>query len=84
MHYRGHPNRGLRGLRFDAAEPAGAGADVVASGKPVGRVTSAVASPRLGAIALAVVRREVPDGETVDAGGLAARVSGLPFRVPMP
>src|SRR5262249_18988756 len=57
VHFRGHVNRTLRGLRF-----AGALAPVKASlfdsaGKSVGEISSAVASPKFGAIGLATVRR---------------------------
>jgi folate-binding protein YgfZ len=79
MHYKGHPNRHLRGLRL--SESAAAGAPVVASGKEVGRVTSAALSPALGPIALALVRREVAPGDEVSIGdgGPAATVVELPF-----
>ena len=53
LHYRGHANRGLRLLKLDA-EP---GAELVHEGKVVGRVTSAIDG-----LALAYVRREVPEG----------------------
>jgi len=51
LHYRGHPNRGLRVLELDA-QP---GDELVYDDKVVGRVTSAVPGK-----ALAYVRREVP------------------------
>ena len=37
----------------------------------VGRVTSAVASPRFGPIGLAILRREVAEGAEGDAGEVA-------------
>ncbi len=46
MHYKGHPNRHLRGLRL--SEAAAPGAALVAEGKDVGRVTSAGSPPRSG------------------------------------
>ena len=78
LHYRGHANRGLRGLAFpgDAAEP---GAAIAADDREVGRVTSVADSPRFGAIGLAVLRREVADRQKVDAGGHRAVVRPLPF-----
>ena len=82
LHYRGHPNRGVRGLAFrgdGAPEAAARGGRRRAS--EVGRVTSPAVSPRYGSIALAVLRREVPDGAEVDAGGVAGVVKGLPFGV---
>ena len=83
LHYRGHANRGVRGLAFagDARpEPA---AEVLFGEKAVGRVTSPALSPTHGSIALAVLRREVPDGAEVDAGGVAAIVKTLPFGAAM-
>jgi folate-binding protein YgfZ len=52
-------------------------------GRRVGEVTSAVLSPRLGAIALAFVRRpfDAP-GTRVRAGEADAEVVGLPFELP--
>jgi tRNA-modifying protein YgfZ len=81
MHYKGHPNRHLRGLRLSA--PASPGASLTAGGKDVGRVTSAVLSPALGPIALALVRREVAPGDDVSVGeeGLTATVVELPFAI---
>ncbi len=83
LRYRGHANRGLRGLAFEDGAAA-AGAEVVAGGKAVGRVTSPAQSPRHGPIALAVLRREVGDGDLVEAGGHRARVRGLPFAPQIP
>ena len=57
--YRGHVNRGLSGLVLEGDRVPGAGARVVAAGKEIGRVTSAVWSFALGRpIALGYVRRE--------------------------
>jgi tRNA-modifying protein YgfZ len=47
--------RQLRGLRLQ--QPASSGIRLVVDGKTVGTITSAVVSPRLGAIALAMIRR---------------------------
>ena len=53
------------------------------AGKPVGDVRSTAISPRLGAIALAIVRREVESGATLavhwEGGEAQADVSALPF-----
>jgi tRNA-modifying protein YgfZ len=78
LHYKGKPNRHLRGLRL--SEPAERGTDVVLGDKPVGRLGSTCVSPRLGAIALALVRREAGPGATVEVGGAPAEVVELPFR----
>ena len=78
LFYRGKPNRHLRGLR--SSEPIPPGTSLVHAGREVGRVTSSATSPRLGPIALALVRREAPIGAVVDAGaGGEAEVVALPF-----
>jgi folate-binding protein YgfZ len=82
IHFRGHVNRHLRGLIANA--PMSRGATLLdASEKTVGDVRSAVLSPRLGHIALAMVRREVGIGDVVrvmshGADG-EARVCALPI-----
>ena len=45
LHYRGHPNRGVRGLWFSGEAPPEAAAEVVFGEKRVGRVTSPAVSP---------------------------------------
>lgn len=82
LHWRGRPNRHLRGLELDHAVPPGT--PIVEDGRELGRVTTCVVSPVRGAIALALVRREVEPGATVvlrpEAGGpTTARVVALPF-----
>jgi folate-binding protein YgfZ len=79
LYYRGKPNRHLRGLRSSAAMPSGA--ELTLAGRAVGRLGSAAVSPRLGPIALALVRREAPPGSTVSVGqdGTPAEVVELPF-----
>jgi folate-binding protein YgfZ len=77
LHYRGHANRGPRGLRH-AGKPPAPGTPVVQDGREVGRTGSAAVSERFGPIGLAVLRREVADGAVVVAGG-AATVTALPF-----
>jgi folate-binding protein YgfZ len=79
LHWKGRPNRHLRGLRLEG--PAAPG-DVVSDGeREVGRLGSVVDSPRLGPIALALVRREVEPGARVAVGDhrVAAEVVALPF-----
>ncbi|HET8805705.1 MAG TPA: glycine cleavage T C-terminal barrel domain-containing protein, partial [Gaiellales bacterium] len=78
LQYRGHANRGLRGLALSGALPE-PGAAVLHGDRDVGRVGSAVLSPRFGPISLAVLRREVSDGDEVTVAGAAARVRPLPF-----
>ena len=77
LHYRGKPNRHLRGLR--AAEPLTPGTPVRLGEREIGRVGTAVVSPRLGPLALAILRREAEPGASVDAGGITAEVVALPF-----
>jgi folate-binding protein YgfZ len=77
LHHRGKPNRHLRGLLL--SDPVERGTDVVLGEKVVGRVGSTCVSPRLGAIALALVRREAAPGDTVAVGPTQARVAELPF-----
>jgi tRNA-modifying protein YgfZ len=79
MHYRGHPNRHLRGLELSAL--ATRGDAVTSADKQVGSITSAAVSPALGPIALAVLRREVEPKQVVAVGpgGMSATVVELPF-----
>jgi folate-binding protein YgfZ len=68
VHFRGHVNRRLVGLRGSTAEPPAGGAVLFdESGKEVGDVRSAVSSPRLGGIGLAMVRREISEGSALVA-----------------
>ncbi|MGZ4188003.1 MAG: CAF17-like 4Fe-4S cluster assembly/insertion protein YgfZ [Solirubrobacteraceae bacterium] len=79
LHYRGKPNRHLRGLRLsDAASPRD---ELTFDGRPVGKLTSVALSPRFGAIGLALVRREAPVGSAVAVGdsSVQAEVVELPF-----
>jgi tRNA-modifying protein YgfZ len=79
LHYKGRPNRHLRGL--DLSAPAAAGTSLRLGEKEVGRVGSACVSPARGPIALAIVRREAEPGAelTVGEDGVTARVIDLPF-----
>lgn len=79
LHYKGKPNRHLRGLRLSA--PAEPGAPLLLGEKEVGRVGGAVVSPALGPIALAILRREAEPGAELAVGedGVTARVVDLPF-----
>jgi folate-binding protein YgfZ len=79
LHYRGKPNRHLRGLRLSS--PAPAGATLRLGEKEIGAVGGSCVSPALGPIALAIVRREAEPGAelTVGEDGVTARVVDLPF-----
>jgi folate-binding protein YgfZ len=59
LHYRGHPNRGLRVLEL--ADVPEYDAELVLDGKAVGRVTSAARRADGSVVALAYVRTEVPE-----------------------
>jgi len=83
LHYRGKPNRHLRGLLLN--EPVERGdAIMLPGGKQVGTVGSACVSPALGPIALALVRREAAPGDEVLVGASAApaQVVDPPFERP--
>jgi folate-binding protein YgfZ len=77
LHYRGKPNRHLRGLRFSA--PVASETPLVLGEREVGRVGSSVVSPRFGPIGLALVRREAAVGDELAAGAARAVVAELPF-----
>lgn len=92
LHFRGHANRALVGLEFEA-EPFPATTDalpIVHEDKLVGRVSSVAWLPDGGPlvapagrwIGLGVIRHEVVPGEAVHAGGVEARVVALPFALP--
>jgi folate-binding protein YgfZ len=72
LHYRGHVNRRLRVLEVEAASP---GDKIEYEGKSIGRVTSAVPG-----LALAYVRKEVPDDAELSIGGTTARLHLAPAR----
>lgn len=78
LHYKGKPNRHLRGLRLTALVEAGASVSLGA--RELGSVGTAVLSPVHGPIALAILRREAEPGVTVAIeGGAEAAVVPLPF-----
>jgi len=86
VHFRGHVNRHLRGLRSASPEAPPTGAQLFDdAGTHVGEVRSTVSSPRLGGIALGMVRREVAPGAGVTArwehGEQRVDVSALPFPI---
>lgn len=84
VHFRGHVNRHLRGIVFEGDEIAPPKATVTdVTGKPIGDVRSGAVSPRLGPIALAMIRREAEIGAAVkatwDGGERSGRIVRLPF-----
>lgn len=77
VHFRGHTNRELRGLRWDSSD-APEGYSVVNGDREVGAISSMlVLDDRT--LGLAVLRREVATGDTVSAGDRLATVVSLPF-----
>jgi folate-binding protein YgfZ len=84
LHFRGHVNRRLMGLRIEGSVAPARGASLTSpEGKECGDVRSAVVSPRFGSIALAMVRREIEAGGQVtlrvDDAETKAEVVALPF-----
>ncbi len=84
VHFRGHVNRHLRGLRAAGVDAPPTGAQLIDdSGNHVGDVRSSVSSPRLGGIALGMVRREAAPGMSLTAkwegGERRVDVTTLPF-----
>jgi len=79
LHYKGRPNRHLRGLRLSA--PAEPGTALLLGEKEVGRLGGATVSPALGPLGLAILRREAEPGTELAVGedGVTARVVDLPF-----
>jgi folate-binding protein YgfZ len=79
LHWKGRPNRHLRGLRL--SEPVERGTPLLLGTAQVGVLGSFAASPRLGLIGLALLRREAEPGAVLSAGDGAASASvvELPF-----
>ena len=79
LHFRGKPNRHLRGLRLSG--PAVRGEALRLGEREVGKLGTVVESPRFGTIALGLVRREAAVGDevVVGDGGVRAVVAELPF-----
>ena len=86
VHFRGHVNRHLRGLRSGSDDPPPTGAQLIdENGNHVGDVRSSVVSPRLGGLAIGMVRREVAPGAALKAkwetGERRVEVTPLPFPI---
>jgi folate-binding protein YgfZ len=84
LHFRGHVNKRLVGLRIDGATMPARGTIVTADdGRECGDVRSVAMSPRYGVIALAMIRREIAAGDGVslliDDTPTRALVTALPF-----
>ena len=80
LHYKGKPNRHLRGLELSGVPESGA--LVTLGERELGRIGTAVHSPAFGPIGLAILRREAEPGTDVTVeGGFDAKVVDLPFRI---
>jgi tRNA-modifying protein YgfZ len=79
LHYKGKPNRHLRGLRLSA--PAAPGAALRLGEREVGQLGGSVVSPAFGPIGLAILRREAEPGSELAVGedGVTAQVADVPF-----
>jgi folate-binding protein YgfZ len=80
----GRPPRRLGLLHLDGSdsELPSAGADVLLGERAVGRLGTAVRHHELGPIALALVKRQVPDGAALTVSGIAASLE--PDAAPLP
>lgn len=85
LHFRGHVNRRLMGLRIEGSIAPARGSELMnVEGAACGDVRSSVVSPRFGPIALAMIRREIDAGAAVavridDVTVVPAEVAALPF-----
>lgn len=79
LHYKGKPNRHLRGLQLSG--PAEPGTTLSLGEKEVGKLGGSCLSPAHGSIGLAIVRREAEPGAELLVGedGVTARLVDLPF-----
>lgn len=79
VHFRGHPNRLLRGVTWEGEAP---DAWTVRAGeREIGAITSAVQLEGAG-LGLALIRREVEPGTVVTVGDAPGAVVALPFPAP--
>jgi len=81
LHYKGRPNRHLRGLKFSG--PVEAGSTVHLGDRELGAIGTAVLSPASGQIGMAILRKEAEPGATVivssQGNEVEAQVVELPF-----
>jgi folate-binding protein YgfZ len=79
LHFRGHPNRQLVGVEWEATPDLSAAA-VVHDGREAGRVTTAVwLAPLAQFVGLAIVRRDIDVPQAALAAGAMARLVPLPL-----
>jgi len=89
IHFRGHVNRVLRGLRLVEPPASHSGSPTLAAGRPLfegdrerGVITSSVDSPRFGHIALGLARTEIEPGRRLSlepSGDELVEIIELPF-----
>ena len=76
LHFRGHANRQLRGIRWHGPRPEN---DIIAAGeRTVGRIGSLLVLPDR-VLGLGIVRRELGPGDRITAGGARAEIIDLPI-----
>lgn len=75
---RGKLRRELACLMLDG-QPAGGERDIRSAGKLVGRLGRTVRHPRLGYLALAVLRSDLPEDARLEVGGVGARAAPVPI-----
>lgn len=80
LHYRGSPNRQLRGLRLEG--PAATADPVRLGERDLGKVGTAVISPASGRIALAILRKEAEPGAVVEIETADGEISGTVIELP--
>jgi tRNA-modifying protein YgfZ len=84
VHFRGHPNRGLAGVRIAGEPPAGQALPVTLGDREIGRVTSVAWIPEMLTgpgewVGLAMLRRDVAPGTAVRVSMIEAHVAPLPL-----
>ncbi len=82
IHYRGHVNQRLLGVRREGGDGLREGSELYLAGRPAGRISSAVVSPSCGSIGLGMIRRGIEPGErlsTTPDGRAEIEVSVVPF-----
>ncbi len=82
LHYRGRPNRHLRGLMLDG--PVADGDPVRLGDRNLGSIGTAVISPASGRIALAILRREAEPGTVVSIESADGETTGTVVDLPFP
>ncbi len=82
LHYRGRPNRHLRGLMLDG--PVADGDPVRLGERSLGSIGTAVISPASGRIALAILRREAEPGTVVSIESADGETTGTVVDLPFP